>query len=337
MSTRYRSLSQAALRADALTIPEALQSAHTNARAISPDLQPLARPEWLPESVWPFQTVGLEADGSMIAVTDIGRGPTLLFVHTGTWSFIWRDVMTRLAGEFRCICLDAPGTGRSAPLPGWAITLDRASRAVATVIERLDLQDLTLVVHDLGGVAGIAAAARTPDRVRALAAINTFGWRPSGAAFRGMLALMGSAAMREIDVATQFLPRIAASPFGVGRHLDAPSRRAYYAGMKGQRLRAFHHYLNSARHSEVLFGQVEKALSGKFRGLPLLTLFGERNDPLGFQPRWKALFPAAVQVVVARGNHYPMCDDPDLAARTIRSWHRENTASKSVSGNQSGH
>jgi pimeloyl-ACP methyl ester carboxylesterase len=289
-------------------------------------LTPLARPEYLPENVWPFQTVGLEVDGSMVAVTDIGRGPTLLFVHTGTWSFIWRDVMTRLASGFRCICMDAPGTGLSAQLPKWAITLDRSSRAVADVIERFNLEDLTLVVHDLGGVAGVAGAARTPDRVRGLVAINTFGWRPSGPAFRGMLALMGSALMREIDVATEFLPRIASSAFGVGRHLDEPSRRAYHAGMKGQRLRAFHNYLNSARHSDALYDQVESALSGVFRELPLLTIFGERNDPLGFQPRWKALFPDALQVIVAKGNHYPMCDDPDLVARTIHSWHRERIA-----------
>jgi hypothetical protein len=46
----------------------------------------LVRPEWLPESVWPLQTFGLEMDHTTIAVTDVGQGPTLLFVHTGVWS-----------------------------------------------------------------------------------------------------------------------------------------------------------------------------------------------------------------------------------------------------------
>src|SRR5512146_334763 len=75
--------------------------------------RPLGRPTWLPESAWPFQTVGLGLDDSVVAVTDVGRGPVLLFVHVGTWSFIWRDLVTRLSGQFRCVCLDAPGTGRS--------------------------------------------------------------------------------------------------------------------------------------------------------------------------------------------------------------------------------
>jgi len=49
---------------------------------------------------------------------------------------------------------------------------------MTAVIERLDLENLTIVVHDLGGLAGLAGAARTPERVRRIAAINTFGWRP---------------------------------------------------------------------------------------------------------------------------------------------------------------
>jgi pimeloyl-ACP methyl ester carboxylesterase len=295
-------------------------------RGAAPSLVPLPRPDWLPESVWPFQTFGLEVDGSMVAVTEAGHGPVLLFVHTGTWSFIWREVMTRLSADFRCVCLDAPGTGQSALLPKRPITLDNSSRAVTEVIKRLNLEDCTLVVHDLGGIAGLAGVARTGIRVRGIAAINTFGWKPSGIAFRGMLALMGSAWMREIDVVTKFLPRIASSSFGIGRHNDEPSLHAYRAGMKGQRLRTFHYYLRDARRCDALYDQVARALAGPFRNLPFLTIFGERNDPLGFQPRWKKLFPHAVQVVVARGNHYPMCDDPDLVARTIRSWHREHVA-----------
>jgi pimeloyl-ACP methyl ester carboxylesterase len=327
MTTVPQSFSQDIRQTGSLAVRDTGQarnvSGHIN---LTTGLRPLPRPRWLSEKAWPFQTSGFEVDGCTIAVTDVGHGPALLLVHTGTWSFIWRDVMTRLASEFRCICLDAPGTGQSDLLPRRAITLDRSANAVSAVIERLDVEDLTLVVHDLGGIAGIAGAARTPNRVRGIAAINTFGWRPAGRAFRGMLALMGSAAMREFDVATGFLPRIASSSFGIGRHLDQPSREAYRAGMQGQRLRAFHCYLRDARNNDAMYEQVAGALGGPFRSLPLLTVFGERNDPLGFQPRWKALFPDAVQVVVAKGNHYPMCDDPDLVARTISSWHRQRVA-----------
>ena len=44
------------------------------------------------------------------------------------------------------------------------------------------------------------------DRVAAIVAVNTFGWRPSGVMFRPMLWIVGEAPMRELDVFTGFLP-----------------------------------------------------------------------------------------------------------------------------------
>jgi len=287
-------------------------------------LRILPRPEWLPESVWPFDTFGLSIDGSSIAVTDVGRGPALLFVHTGTWSFIWRDLILRLSADFRCISLDAPGTGLSTGVPRDQITLESSSHAVTAVIKQLDLRDLVLVVHDLGGPAGIAGAARLAGRVRGIAGINTFAWKPSSAGLRGMLALVGSAPMEGLDAAFGYIPKITATSFGVGRHMDKASRRAFREGMAGQGRRSFHYYMNDARNAERVYMQAGLALTGAFRELPLLTIFGERNDPFKFQARWKELFPAAQQVVIAKGNHFPMCDDPDFVAQTIRAWHREH-------------
>jgi pimeloyl-ACP methyl ester carboxylesterase len=136
-----------------------------------------------------------------------------------------------------------------------------------------------------------------------------------------MLTLMGSGLIREVDVLTGVIPRITASPFGVGRRMDEASRRAFLAGIGPRGIRAFHAYLHDARKAGSIYRLAEQALSGPFRRLPVTTIFGERNDPLGFQPRWKQLFPQARQVVVAKGNHFPMCDDPALVATVIRDLH----------------
>jgi len=287
---------------------------------------PLLRPAWLPESAWPFPTFGLKIDNSTIAVSEAGQGPTLLFVHTGVWSFIWRDLMLHLVGDFRCICLDAPGTGQSSRLPGREISLAKSAHVISTVIQSLDLQDLTLVLHDLGGPCGIAGALKVADRIRGIAALNTFGWKPAGAFFRGMLALMGSAPMREFSVLTEFLSIISSSKFGAGRHMDKASRQVFRAGIDAQARRAFHYYMRDARNAGSLFETVERALVHTFNHLPLITIFGELNDPLGFQRHWKALFPDALQFVVKGGHHFPMCDDPEFVAAAIRSWHMQKVA-----------
>jgi pimeloyl-ACP methyl ester carboxylesterase len=305
----------------------AANSARSLGGSLSGRMNPLLRPAWLSTKVWPFETSGLTVEGTTIAVTDVGEGPALLFVHTGFWSFIWRDVIARLSSNFRCVTFDAPGTGRSSHVGKSQISLTTAAAALGNVIETLDLSDLTLVVHDLGGPSGIAGASRTQERVRGLVGVNTFAWKPSGMMFRGMLALMGSSPMREFDAATGFLARISASSFGVGRYLNRDSRLAFRAGIGPSGLRTFHRYMRDARGCDSIYDEAMAALTGPFRALPLLTIFGERNDPLGFQPRWKQMFPDLRQVVIPKGNHFPMCDDPDLVADSIRSWHRHHVAS----------
>jgi pimeloyl-ACP methyl ester carboxylesterase len=279
----------------------------------------LERPAWLPPHVWPFDTTRVDVDGVTIAVADVGTGPVLLF-YTGIGSFIWRDVILRLSADFRCVVLDPPGIGLSAPVPRSATTLANSARAVAAVIHALDLHHVTLVVHDTGGPPAIAAAARSPDRIRGLVGVNTFGWKPAGPAFRAMLAVTGNGVVRQLDLATGLLARVTSTNFGIGRHLDATSRRAYRAGLV-RSMGAFHDYLREARFSDDIYDEVTRALIGPFRRLSVLTIFGERSDPLGFQPQWKRVFPNIQQATVPNGNHFPMCDDPDFVAQTIRSWH----------------
>ncbi len=286
----------------------------------------LPRPDWLPRDIWPFETIGVPSRDSRLAVTDVGRGPTLLFVHVGMWSFVWCDLVLRLAPDFRCVFFDAPGNGRTEDQPGARVSIQRASQAVSEVIAALSLTDLTIVMHDLGGPSSLFAIADIPERVRGIVAMNAFGWQPDVLPLRFMLAVMGSAAMREIDAATGFLPRIASTAFGVGRRLDDRRRAAFLAGVGLRGRRSFHDYVRDARYGYRLYPVIDRALRGPLAGTPFLSIFGERNDPFGFQPRWKALFPHARQEIIAGGNHFPMCDDPDFCARVIRGWHREHVA-----------
>jgi pimeloyl-ACP methyl ester carboxylesterase len=283
---------------------------------------PLRRPTWLPEDAWPFTTSAFTGnEGRKIAFIDVGRGPVLLFVHTGFWSFVWRDVILRLSRDFRCVCFDAPGTGQSDRLPVGEISLSHAGDALVSLVTALDLTDITLVLHDLGGPSGLFGATTIAERIRGLCAVNTFAWRPSGLKFRGMLALMGSAPLREFDALTSVLANVTASSFGVGRRMDERSRNIFLSGIGPQGIRAFHGYMRDAGRADTVYDRIGQALSGPFRDLPLMTIFGERNDPLGFQPRWKKLYPDALQIVVPKGNHFPMCDDPDLLASSLQHWH----------------
>ena len=69
-----------------------------------------------------------------------------------------------------------------------------------------------------------------------------------------------------------------------------------------------------------MMSDVESALGTMLSDKPMLTVYGERNDPFGFQPRFKSMFPHAHEYVVPGGNHFPMCDDAAGIAKAITRW-----------------
>lgn len=253
----------------------------------------------------------------------------LLFVHAGLWSFVWRDAIVRLRDDFRCVTLDFPGHGLSGDGPhSLAAHTDELEKFVGL----LGLQDVTLVAHDLGGPIGFGWAVRHPEVVRGLVAVNTFAWPPHGPIFRGMLRMMGSRPVRALDVATGAISRATSTRFGIGRHLDRDARSAFREpfGSRGSRA-ALHDLMRDAARSRELLSSVEQGLRTTLADLPVLTIFGERNDPLRLARRWKAIFADARQIVVPKGFHFPMCDDPDLFASTVLAWHAANVASRAAS------
>lgn len=285
---------------------------------------PFERPDWLSTEHWPFPLSLLDLGGRRLAFADVGEGPTLVLVHAGMWSFVWRDLMSQLATTFRLVTLDAPGSGLSDPPAAPAqVGIDNGAQALAALVDHLGLERFVLVVHDLGGPVALEAAARWPDRVAGLVAVNSFGWRPSGVGFRAMLALMGSAPMREVDALTRWLPAASSTRFGVGRHWDRSTRRTYRRGMRAGGTRAFHRMMRSARGHD--FTAIEEVVQHLER-VPLLTVFGQRNDPLGSQSRWTERFRDVEQHEVRDGYHFPMCDDPSGIAEVIAAWHHRHLA-----------
>jgi pimeloyl-ACP methyl ester carboxylesterase len=280
----------------------------------------LARPAWLPTAEWPFQLHASTVDGCRVHLIDEGSGPVLLLVHAGMWSFVWRDLIADLARDFRCVAVDFPGSGLTQAPDGYPVGLESNSLLLEAVVDQLGLRNLTLVAHDLGGLVGLALAARRPELVRGLVLVNTFGWPPPPL-LKGMLRLMGSPVMRGLNTATNLVPRLTSGRLGVGRHLGRQARRAFLGPTRDRtRRRAFHQLMADASQSTGLLEEVETALRTSLRDRPALTIFGQHNDPFHFQPRWRELFPHTRQVVIAGGNHFPMNDDAWGVAAAIRSW-----------------
>ena len=139
------------------------------------------RPDWLDRGEYPFAPRFVELPSGRMHYVDEGAGPTLLLVHgTPDWSFGYRNVIKRLAGDFRCVAPDSLGFGLSDKPRGYAYSPAQQAANLAALIERLDLRDLTLVLHDFGGPFGVAYALEHPGNVRCLVLMNTWMWSLRG-------------------------------------------------------------------------------------------------------------------------------------------------------------
>src|SRR5689334_2368780 len=107
-----------------------------NVTAQSPATQS-GRPPWLPWSAFPFKSRFAVIDSKRIHYIDEGSGPALLFVSAGQWAFMFRDVVVRLRGQFRCLALDFPGCGLSPDAPGHDHSVPANARILAGFIDAL--------------------------------------------------------------------------------------------------------------------------------------------------------------------------------------------------------
>jgi pimeloyl-ACP methyl ester carboxylesterase len=280
------------------------------------------RPEWLPRSAFPFHSRFRDIDGRRIHYLDEGSGPALLFVSAGQWSFIFRDVIVRLRGRFRCLTLDFPASGLSPDAPGHDQSVEANARILDGFIDALDLQDITMVLHDVGGPIGLLIATRRPERFRGLVLSNTFGWPLAGyPAVRRMLKVVTGPLFGAINSRTNILALLTATSYGVGKKMSRADRRVFLGPWRSRRYRrATLQILAGVLRIDPMMAAVERSLPATLGGLPVLTIFGRKNDSYGWQSRFEQIFPGATAAAVAGGHHFPFNDDPDGYSAAISNW-----------------
>ncbi|ARF56039.1 alpha/beta fold hydrolase [Streptomyces gilvosporeus] len=91
-------------------------------------------------------------DGTRLAYEDYGQGETLVFVSSAMLNTeMWEYQLPFFAERgFRCVAFDRRGHGRS-DRPSTGYDIDSTADDLAAVLTQLDLRDVTLVGHSLGG------------------------------------------------------------------------------------------------------------------------------------------------------------------------------------------
>ncbi|MEM9068059.1 MAG: alpha/beta fold hydrolase [Myxococcota bacterium] len=131
----------------------------------------------VPELVRAHKSRGrhIEVGANRIFVRDEGTGPVVLLVHgVPSSSFLFRKMITRLASSgLRVVAFDFLGTGLSDKPRSGSYDWHSQAELIGGVLDALDIREVHLVVHDIGGPIGVEWAVRNPDRVRSLTVTNT--------------------------------------------------------------------------------------------------------------------------------------------------------------------
>jgi haloalkane dehalogenase len=132
--------------------------------------------------LYPFTSHYLDINALKYHNVDEGQGNPVVMVHGNpTWSFYFRDLIKALSGHCRCIVPDHIGCGLS-DKPDLANYDYRLRNRIDDLQHLLDTliadEKITLVLHDWGGMIGMAYATRSPEKIGRVVLMNTAAFLP---------------------------------------------------------------------------------------------------------------------------------------------------------------
>jgi len=124
-----------------------------------------------------FESHFINLNGLQYHYLDEGSGDPIVMIHGNpTWSFYYRELIKALSPNFRTIVPDHIGCGLS-DKPGdkrYDYSLKNRIDDLKILIDMLGLEEkITLVVHDWGGMIGMAYALRHPEKISRFIVLNT--------------------------------------------------------------------------------------------------------------------------------------------------------------------
>ena len=281
----------------------------------------MTRTDWVDRELYPFGSHYVDVGPGRMHYVDEGAGPIVVLVHgTPTWSFLYRDVIRALARDHRVIAPDHLGFGLSDRPAEWSYRPEDHARNLEVLIERLELRDVTLAVHDFGGPIGLSYALAHPANVRGLVLFNTWLWSLEGTPAERLSRVMSSAFGHLLYTRFNISPRVLVkAAFGDKRKLTAAVHRHYIDAFPTAAERhapwvLARELIGSSDWYESLWQRVD-VLAAK----PALLLWGMKDPAFGPDAlaRWKQALPGARTIEFPESGHFVQEEAPAEAANEI--------------------
>jgi pimeloyl-ACP methyl ester carboxylesterase len=255
-------------------------------------------------------------------------GEPIVLLHCYTCAMDWWDgMLPHLEPGHRVITLDLLGHGGSEK-PGDGYTPPNQARAVAAALERLEVEDATVVGHSLGGAVGVALSEQSPELVDRLVIVdmppdNTYDDGFGLNAALSFMPVIGEALWRiKPDFSVRDGLEVAFAPgFEVPDQFVEDLKRLTYTA-----------YDESPDRNEEFLEEGSLDQRMKATGKPLMALIGAEEQLIDHPQRALDQFaggvPGAKTHLIADAGHSPNVERPYLTAKLVLRFAKE--ASKGI-------
>jgi haloalkane dehalogenase len=269
--------------------------------------------------------------GLRLHYIDEGRGDPVVMVHGNpTWSFYFRRLVDALAPTHRVIVPDQIGCGLSDKPDDSRYEYTLASRVddLEALLDHLGVKrDVTLVVHDWGGMIGFAHAVRHPERIARLVVMNTAAFHMPAAKSLPLALWL----CRDTPLGSWMVRGLNAFALGTAwigctrRSMPRDLREAYVAPYdtwenRIANLRFVQDIpLSPGDRAYDLVSSVERGLDS-LGSIPMLIAWGMKDFVFDrpFLDEWVRRFPRATVRLFDRAGHYVLEDEPEEIIQAVR-------------------
>jgi len=281
---------------------------------------------------FPYQSRFIEINNSKVHYIEEGQGDPILFLHGNpTSSYLWRNIIPYLSDKGRCIAPDLIGMGKS-DKPNIKYTFLEHYQYVKTFIDSLDLQNLTLVIHDWGSALGFHYAKEHPEKIKGIAFMEAiyrpWRWSDLPAKYWVIFRMMRTPYLgwMMVCVANMFIKSML--PKNIMRKLSEEEMKHYqapYASIKSRKpLLVWPREIPFNQNPRTVHEVVDAYNQWlKSNDIPKLCLYASPGAILSKKEAesLQSDFPNTKSVNVGKGLHFLQEDQPDEIGKTISAWY----------------
>ena len=244
-----------------------------------------------------------------IAYSDIGKGTAVVLLHGFLEnSNMWKNLAENLSAKFRVITIDLLGHGQTECL-GYVHSMEDNADVVAAILSELKIRKAVVAGHSMGGYVALAFAEMYPEKIKALALINSTSRADNDERKanrdRAITAVKKDyTSFVRLSIANLFSPdnreRLASEIENVKSEALQTPLQGIVASLEGMKIR---------KDREVLL---------HFAPYPILLVLGKKDPVLDYQENKTQIENTDVELVTFEDGHMSTIENRDELQQTIQ-------------------